>query len=710
MSRKNRNRVTNHHAGSESATDGHEGEDAMTHDDEDYADETVDSNPSDLENPVIGDSVGESGDASADWGFGEKKRKLTKEVIVGVAAITVLVAVFAVVVVKKFTGPGEADTELAATPPGASLGSPEDTGGDPFAPGGGTPGTGSDGTDGQNPASETLTAGNSGNSDDPFLTVNQNNGIGADSSVGFGQGEPDFGAQPGGTGPEFNSPDNAMVAERRNVFGGSDTSTGISGGSPFNSDPYPAASGSGLNSGSGTGTGGDFQSEPLFGPDPGSSSTSATLASEPTDGLFGSGAASTPGTTLSGTGGGTASSALTTGGSSGDRPAGLFDRRTDSGSQPAAAGTAASANPFSSLPESTGGNAEPLFGAAEPATPAFDSQSLPETTGSTAGLTPDLSASPFGDSSPSRAMSPSLTDPGTPNPGTVPFDEGTRLPPAGLAGDSSRGGALPTISSGDSFQPPRLGSGLSDPGLDDPGLNGNAFETSTPATPVTMVRQPSSMSPGTSTGTSTPAGGGKDPYVVKEKDTFWDISRAIYGSGRYAAALAAHNKGVVASPEALRPGMTIETPPLSQLRSTGTIAVGPRSETFPETDGAPGFTGGTGSVAGTGPGTFSEPALPETSGGSPAFSDSGVPAARPVSDVAGIFFSTQGYPMYRVGRDDNLTVIAAEHLGRASRWQQVYQMNRDQLQSPDDLQVGMVLRLPADASRVPLIDRTSVLR
>jgi len=37
-------------------------------------------------------------------------------------------------------------------------------------------------------------------------------------------------------------------------------------------------------------------------------------------------------------------------------------------------------------------------------------------------------------------------------------------------------------------------------------------------------------------------------------------------------------------------------------------------------------------------------------------------------------------------------------------------MNRDQLQSPDKLQIGMHLKLPADASRVPLVDRTSSLR
>lgn len=77
---------------------------------------------------------------------------------------------------------------------------------------------------------------------------------------------------------------------------------------------------------------------------------------------------------------------------------------------------------------------------------------------------------------------------------------------------------------------------------------------------------------------------------------------------------------------------------------------------------------------------------------------------------SGILFNQQGYPMFRIGETDTLTSIASDHLGRASRWQQVYNMNRDQLQSPDKLQIGMLLKLPADASRVPLVDRTSSLR
>jgi nucleoid-associated protein YgaU len=61
--------------------------------------------------------------------------------------------------------------------------------------------------------------------------------------------------------------------------------------------------------------------------------------------------------------------------------------------------------------------------------------------------------------------------------------------------------------------------------------------------------------------------------------------------------------------------------------------------------------------------------------------------------------------MFRVGDTDTLTTIAAEHLGRASRWQQIYRMNSDLLTEPEALRPGMELKLPADASRKRLVDR-----
>ncbi len=59
--------------------------------------------------------------------------------------------------------------------------------------------------------------------------------------------------------------------------------------------------------------------------------------------------------------------------------------------------------------------------------------------------------------------------------------------------------------------------------------------------------------------------------------------------------------------------------------------------------------------------------------------------------------------MYRVGSDDTLTGIAQRHLGRASRWTEIYDQNRDVLKTPNDLTLGTVIRLPDDASRLSLV-------
>jgi nucleoid-associated protein YgaU len=50
--------------------------------------------------------------------------------------------------------------------------------------------------------------------------------------------------------------------------------------------------------------------------------------------------------------------------------------------------------------------------------------------------------------------------------------------------------------------------------------------------------------------------------------------------------------------------------------------------------------------------------------------------------------------VYRVKAGDMLGKIAQEVYGSASRWRLIYEANRDVLASPDDLKVGMALRIP----------------
>lgn len=49
---------------------------------------------------------------------------------------------------------------------------------------------------------------------------------------------------------------------------------------------------------------------------------------------------------------------------------------------------------------------------------------------------------------------------------------------------------------------------------------------------------------------------------------------------------------------------------------------------------------------------------------------------------------------YTVRKGDTLSHIAKAHYGAASRWQQIYEANRDQLDDPDLIRPGQVLRIP----------------
>ena len=76
------------------------------------------------------------------------------------------------------------------------------------------------------------------------------------------------------------------------------------------------------------------------------------------------------------------------------------------------------------------------------------------------------------------------------------------------------------------------------------------------------------------------------------------------------------------------------------------------------------------------------------------------------SDRTG-FYVESGQPMYRVAKGDTLSGISHQHLGRASRWIQIYGMNQTQLTSASSLKIGMVLKLPNDAARVSAVPRST---
>ena len=87
---------------------------------------------------------------------------------------------------------------------------------------------------------------------------------------------------------------------------------------------------------------------------------------------------------------------------------------------------------------------------------------------------------------------------------------------------------------------------------------------------------------------------------------------------------------------------------------------------------------------------------PSSSAGSPDFSN--VRDGSP--DFSNVRGSTDTAPAgnhprsYTVQSGDTLSEIAQRQLGRASAWQSIFDANRDQLDDPDLIRPGQVLRLP----------------
>ena len=154
-------------------------------------------------------------------------------------------------------------------------------------------------------------------------------------------------------------------------------------------------------------------------------------------------------------------------------------------------------------------------------------------------------------------------------------------------------------------------------------------------------------------------------YTVRTGDNYWSISRKAYGTSRYYRALDAYNRYRISDPKRMRPGMKVLIPKRRVLVS--------RYPRF-----CPGHHGTGGQLA----------------------------LAKP----SGFFHDATGRPMYRVGKTDTLGGIAQKHLGRASRWIQIYRLNTGRIKNAKQLTIGTELRLPTDASRIAVAPRRRTIR
>jgi len=151
-------------------------------------------------------------------------------------------------------------------------------------------------------------------------------------------------------------------------------------------------------------------------------------------------------------------------------------------------------------------------------------------------------------------------------------------------------------------------------------------------------------------------------YQVQDGDSYWNISRDAYGTPLYYRALAEFNSEAIPSPENMTAGTKIQIPSTAELERQYPKLVAKKS------------SAGTSNIVKTS-----------------------------AEDKQEFFSDESGTPIYRVRENDTLTSIAQEYLGRASRWIQIYELNRQTLTDPNKLKIGTLLKLPRDASRVKIV-------
>jgi nucleoid-associated protein YgaU len=141
-------------------------------------------------------------------------------------------------------------------------------------------------------------------------------------------------------------------------------------------------------------------------------------------------------------------------------------------------------------------------------------------------------------------------------------------------------------------------------------------------------------------------------YEVQPNDNYWTIAEKVYGSGAYFRALAEANRGKIASMDRLQPGVVISAPAVAEL-----------AKKYPEL-------------------------CPRPNRREPVHN-------RPTEAVTTVGLQNGGRT-YVVQEGDTLFDIARYELGKASRWAEIYELNRDALgKEYDYLTPGMQLALPA---------------
>lgn len=168
-------------------------------------------------------------------------------------------------------------------------------------------------------------------------------------------------------------------------------------------------------------------------------------------------------------------------------------------------------------------------------------------------------------------------------------------------------------------------------------------------------------------------------HDVREGDTLYALAQKYYNDSSVWQKLRDYNKGK-ASESGMRVGVTLLIPPKDVLQGAARLADARVGQ----------FASGSSPVTGATPITGVTPVSPSL--GSTAGPITPVPNAKPAE--------AKGYATYTVKSGDSLAEIARKQLGSARRVSDIIEANKGTLDNPDELKVGMTLRLPSASSSI----------
>ena len=161
-------------------------------------------------------------------------------------------------------------------------------------------------------------------------------------------------------------------------------------------------------------------------------------------------------------------------------------------------------------------------------------------------------------------------------------------------------------------------------------------------------------------------------HYVRSGQTLWQIAVQYYGDGEQWKAIAQANRDAVGSNGSVREGVRLIVPNKASL--DGSVATATMSDSSSATL------------------RLSD----KRSTGSANQQRGSIVERRVSSRISSR--ASNGAKTVTVKTGDSLSSLAQQHLGSSDRWQDLYEANRDELDSPDHVVIGMQLRLPSEDS------------